>query len=68
MYFNWKIKEGNQAFVLPALYELYLKITKQFMRKLFIEDFQLLNETRMLDLDYHHLLILHEIKDLTSAA
>lgn len=38
-------------FIPRILYELYLKITKQFMRTLFIEDFQLLNETRMLDLE-----------------
>lgn len=68
MYCNWKIKERNQVFISPILYELHLKITKQFMRKLFIEDFLLLNEARMLELDYHHFLMPHEIKDLTTAA
>lgn len=51
----------------PILYELYLKITKQFMRKLFIV-FLLLNEARMLELEYHRFLMPHEIKDLTTAA
>ena len=67
MYFNWKIKERNQVSISPILYELYLKITKQFMRKLFIA-FLLLNEARMLELEYHRFLMPHEIKDLTTAA
>ena len=67
MYFNWKIKERNQVSISPILYELYLKITKQFMRKLFI-DFLILNEARMLELEHHRFLMPHEIKDLTTAA